>query len=332
VNYYNDNDSFSVKWLKALIAEGLIPKGDVDGRSITEIKPSELDGYTQCHFFTGIGGWPYALRLSGWPEDRPVFTGSCPCQPFSVAGQGKGIEDERHLWPAFRWLIAQKRPATIFGEQVASSDGREWLSGVRLDLETMGYEVGAADMCAAGVGAPHIRQRLFWVADSKHAQRRPSNTAGNQHNRKNTGREKKAGRPTACGTIDHGMAHSKQQGLEGRLRGRQGKEWENINGHAGRCGTTNGLGITNSARPQQGSKTAKGTRHRDSSKPADFWSNSIPIPCADGKWRRVPTQPFLFPLAPRLPNRVGALRGAGNAIVPQVAAAFIKATGMLSHG
>jgi DNA (cytosine-5)-methyltransferase 1 len=167
MNYYNDNDSFSVKWLKALIAEGLIPKGDVDDRSITEIKPNELDGYTQCHFFAGIGGWPYALRLSGWPEDRPVWTGSCPCQPFSVAGQGKGIKDERHLWPAFRWLIAQKRPATIFGEQVASSDGREWLSGVRLDLETMGYEVGAADLCAAGVGAPHIRQRLFWVAKSK---------------------------------------------------------------------------------------------------------------------------------------------------------------------
>jgi DNA (cytosine-5)-methyltransferase 1 len=210
MNYYNDNDSFSVKWLKALIADGLIPKGDVDDRSITEIKPSELDGYTQCHFFAGIGGWPYALRLSGWPEDRPVWTGSCPCQPFSVAGQGKGVKDERHLWPAFRWLIAQKRPATIFGEQVASSDGREWLSGVRLDLETMGYEVGAADLCAAGVGAPHIRQRLFW------------------------------------------------------------------------------LGITDSARPQQGSETAKGTRHRDSSKPAGFWSNSIPIPCADGKWRRVP--------------------------------------------
>jgi DNA (cytosine-5)-methyltransferase 1 len=333
VNYYNDNDSFSVKWLKALIAEGLIPEGDVDDRSITEIKPSELDGYTQCHFFAGIGGWPYALRLSGWPEDMPVWTGSCPCQPFSVAGQGKGIKDERHLWPAFRWLIAQKRPATIFGEQVASSDGREWLSGVRLDLETMGYEVGAADLCAAGVGAPHIRQRLFWVADSKHAQRRPSNTAGNQHNRKNTGREKKAGRPTACGTIDHG------------------------------------LGITNSARPQQGSKTAKGTRHRYSSKPACFWSNSIPIPCADGKWRRVPgrvadstskglegttgavlqgrgrgstwdsseehhleIEPLLFPLADGLPNRVGALRGAGNAIVPQVAAEFIKATGRLSHG
>jgi site-specific DNA-cytosine methylase len=245
VNYYNDNDSFSVKWLKALIAEGLIPKGDVDDRSITEIKPSELDGYTQCHFFAGIGGWPYALRLSGWPEDRPVFTGSCPCQPFSVAGQGKGIEDERHLWPAFRWLIAQKRPATIFGEQVASSDGREWLSGVRLDLETMGYEVGAADLCAAGVGAPHIRQRLFWVADSKHAQRRPSNTAGNQHNRKNTGREKKAGRPTACGAIYNGLGNSQAAGI-GKAKAAN-RTWENI--------TDRKYGNTHHQQRKRGSKT-----------------------------------------------------------------------------
>jgi DNA (cytosine-5)-methyltransferase 1 len=288
MNYYNDNDSFSVKWLKALIAEGLIPKGDVDDRSITEIKPNELDGYTQCHFFAGIGGWPYALRLSGWPEDRPVWTGSCPCQPFSVAGQGKGIEDERHLWPAFRWLIAQKRPATIFGEQVASSDGREWLSGVRLDLETMGYEVGASDLCAAGVGAPHIRQRLFWVAKSKSL-------------RLQKPRQKQRYTSKAPGRIDNGgMAHSKQQGLEGHAgdgdrRNQPGRQQAHANG-----------------------STAKGGA-------AGFWSNSIPIPCADGKWRRVPTQPTLFPLAPRLPNRVGALRGAGNAIVPQVAAAFIKA-------
>jgi DNA (cytosine-5)-methyltransferase 1 len=251
MNYYNDNDSFSVKWLKALIAEGLIPEGDVDDRSITEIKPSELDGYVQCHFFAGIGGWPYALRLSGWPEDRPVWTGSCPCQPFSVAGKGKGIKDERHLWPAFRWLIAQKRPATIFGEQIAESDGREWLSGVRLDLETMGYEVGAADLCAAGVGAPHIRQRLFWVAKSKSL-------------RLQKPRQKQGCASKAPGRIDNnGLADSKQQGLEG---------------HAGDGDRRNQPGRQQA---HADGSTAKGGA-------AGFWSNSIPIPCADGKWRRVP--------------------------------------------
>jgi DNA (cytosine-5)-methyltransferase 1 len=169
--YYNEIDKHAAQWLRNLIAEGLIAPGDVDERSIEDVLPSELAGYTQCHFFAGIGGWSYALRLAGWPDDRPVWTGSCPCQPFSAAGKGKGADDERHLWPAFRWLIDQCRPATVFGEQVASRLGRDWLAGVRADLEALGYGVGAADISAAGVGAPHIRQRLWWVADSNGRQR-----------------------------------------------------------------------------------------------------------------------------------------------------------------
>ena len=160
-SYYNENDRFAAAWLRELIDEGLIPEGEVDERSITDIRGSDLVGFTQCHFFAGIGGWSYALQLAGWPEDRPVWTGSCPCQPLSSAGQRKGHEDERHLWPAFYELIAERRPPTIFGEQVASKDGREWLCGIRTDLEDARYAVGAADLCAAGAGAPHIRQRIW---------------------------------------------------------------------------------------------------------------------------------------------------------------------------
>jgi DNA (cytosine-5)-methyltransferase 1 len=160
------------QWLRELIADGLIAQGEVDERSILDVRPADLAGFDQCHFFAGIGGWSYALRLAGWPDDRPVWTGSCPCQPLSSAGKQKGHADERHIWPAFYELIAECRPSTVFGEQVASKDGREWLAGVRADLEDARYAVGAADLCAAGVGAPHIRQRLFWVAD---AQRGPQN-------------------------------------------------------------------------------------------------------------------------------------------------------------
>ncbi len=166
MNYYNEIDPYAAQWLRNLITAGHIPAGDVDERSIVDVPGIDLAGYTQCHFFAGIGGWSRALELAGWPADRPVWTGSCPCQPLSSAGLQRGHADERHLWPAFHSLIAECKPATVFGEQVASKDGREWLCGVRADLEAMGYAVGAADLCAAGVGAPHIRQRLWWVADT----------------------------------------------------------------------------------------------------------------------------------------------------------------------
>ena len=164
-SYYNEIEPYAAEWLRNLIAEGLIAPGDVDERSIDEVAPDELEGYAQCHFFAGIGGWSYALRLAGWPDERPVWTGSVPCQPLSSAGQRRGHADRRHLWPAFFRLIAERRPATVFGEQVASKLGREWLAGVRADLEHVGYACGAADLPAASVGAPHIRQRLWWVAD-----------------------------------------------------------------------------------------------------------------------------------------------------------------------
>ncbi|MEM8034882.1 DNA cytosine methyltransferase, partial [Morganella morganii] len=167
--YYNENDPFAAQWLRNLIAAGHIAPGVVDERSIEDVTPDDLRGFTQCHFFAGVGVWSLALRRAGWPDDKPVWTGSCPCQPFSVAGKGNGFTDERHLWPAFFHLISECKPGVIFGEQVASKDGLGWLDLVQTDLEATNYATAAVDLCAAGFGAPHIRQRLFWVADSDNA-------------------------------------------------------------------------------------------------------------------------------------------------------------------
>lgn len=171
--WYNEIDPYCAEWLRKLMKLGLIAEGEVDERSITDVQPNDLQGFAQCHFFAGIGGWSYALRLAGWPDDRAVWTGSCPCQPLSCAGQRKGHADQRHLWPAFCRLIAECRPTACFGEQVASPDGREWLAGVRADLEALGYACGAADLCAAGVEAPHARQRIYWGANSMRTERGP---------------------------------------------------------------------------------------------------------------------------------------------------------------
>ena len=164
--YYNEIDPYAAQWLRNLINAGHIAPGIVDERSIEDVYPSDLRGFTQCHFFAGIGVWSLALRSAGWADDRPVWTGSCPCQPFSAAGAGAGFDDERHLWPHFFHLISECHPPAIFGEQVASRDANPWIDLVQDDLEGVGYRVGAVPFPACGVGAPNKRDRLYWVADS----------------------------------------------------------------------------------------------------------------------------------------------------------------------
>ena len=166
--YYNEFDKKKCAALKELMADGHISTGDIDDRPIQEVKPDELKGYTRCHFFAGIGLWDYALELAGWPTDRPVWTGSCPCQPFSSAGRQKGKADDRHLWPYWQRLIEECRPATVFGEQVASAVAHGWLDDVYQGLEAKGYAVGSAVLPACSVGAPHKRDRLWFVGHTEH--------------------------------------------------------------------------------------------------------------------------------------------------------------------
>jgi DNA (cytosine-5)-methyltransferase 1 len=246
--YYNENDSFAAQWLRNLILEGLIAPGHVDDRSIEEVRTDDLRGFTQCHFFAGLGGWSCALRLAGWPDDCPIWTGSCPCQPFSRAGKQQGASDERHLWPAFYRLIAECAPAVVFGEQIDGPLGREWISGIRLDLEAAGYAVGIAGLCAAGVQASHNRPRLYWVADADRERWYPRHDEGAR------------------------------------------------------------MGHRSSVEPG---------RHRS------FWDGFETHEGDDGSLRR--SGSGIFPLAAGVSARVGKLRAAGNAIVPQVAAEFIRA-------
>jgi DNA (cytosine-5)-methyltransferase 1 len=310
VNYYNENDPKTAAWLRELIRADIISAGDVDERSIVDVKPYELTRYTQQHFFAGIGGWPLALRLAGWPDNQPVRTGSCPCQPFSQSGKQLGTKDERHLWPVFRDLITFGDATITFGEQVASPLGREWLAGIRADLEGLGYEVGAADLCAAGLGAPHIRQRLYWVAHTN--QRRRNSRRGKE----SQGKERQSGN-----------GESEQRG------GTNGLVLANGAGrNAGQptCATTRHRSPAESASgaDRMGNSNGAGSQGRNERiLECDYqWppgTTNLVVCCEDGKARRF--EPGAFPLADGIPHRVGLLRGYGNAIVPQLAAEFIQA-------
>jgi DNA (cytosine-5)-methyltransferase 1 len=319
--YYNEIDPYAAEWLRNLIAAGRIAPGDVDERSIKDVRADDLKGYTQCHFFAGIGVWSYALRLAGWPDDRPVWTGSCPCQPFSAAGKGEGVNDERHLWPVWFNLIRQCKPRVVFGEQVEAAIRHGWLDLIQTDLEGIGYAVAPVGIPAAGFGAPHIRQRLWFVADAE---------AGGQ--RKHGSASRQAGY-AALGDAIIGLDNNNPR-LEGQRGGHQaeGRQRQGAVRSVAEAGESGGVvnagdgsGQRGESRPVERRLSAR--TESDAAVRAGptngHWRNADWLHCRDGKWR--PVEPGTFPLAHGAAARVGRLRAYGNAIVPQVAAEVISA-------
>jgi len=161
-------------------------------------------------------------------------------------------------------------------------------------MEALGYAVGAADLCAAGIGAPHIRQRLWFVglaySDCKRLHRESILLRGNK-----PGWIPKEDTETAGGRKDGGVADAYSQQWNGRWNDRQRRRVESAIGRS--------IGAA--------------------SKTESHWRNADWLWCRDGKWR--PVEPGTFPLAYGVSGMVAHLRGYGNAIVPQVAATFIKA-------
>ncbi|HDY9090154.1 TPA: DNA cytosine methyltransferase [Klebsiella pneumoniae] len=375
--YYNEIDPFAAQWLRNLIAAGHIAPGEVDERSIEDVTPDDLKGFTQCHFFAGIGVWSHSLRLAGWPDDRPVWTGSCPCQPFSAAGKGDGFADERHLWPHFFHLISERRPQHVFGEQVASGNANTWFDLVQADLEGVGYAFGLVLFTSAGIGAPHIRERAYWVAnaDSVISDRRGNlrtpgrdeysdsgddgRLADANHDRQQPGcgtgccrKCAKAGDNSGRRLEDGGLGNSNVARLEGLsgndcAAGRKGATGPAAapGVHDGMANTTGQLhhecndGANEFGRSRDAEQNRLGGEPVRALEVNGFWRDADWLFCRDGKWR--PVEPGTFPLvdgaAARMgrvepgvarvasSNRVGRLKGYGNAINAQAAAAFIRA-------
>lgn len=353
--YYNEIDPDAVLILRALIEDGVIAPGEIDSRSISEVQPDDLSGFTQCHFFAGGGLWSVAARLAGWADDRPLWTASCPCQPFSVAGKGAGADDARHLWPDVLRLASARRPPVIVGEQVAGKAGYGWFDGVRADLAGEGYASRAVDIPACAVDAPHIRSRQYWVAlaDAEKLQcgaglrEDPAQRDGPVAANRDGGCELLA--DADCGGRA-GWPENAQRSTIGRSAAERPDDVEHAESQRRRKGRTEpelrsgwaaaasadvsgvsmGHAIGARLEGQRGygdDAPGRTVTDRPATAPngrnGSFWSDHEWLTCHDGKARR--TQPGIPLLVDGLPGRVGLWRVAGNAISPVLAAEVIGA-------
>ena len=351
--YYNENDAEKAAWIRELIRENIVAPGEVDERDIRQVDAADLRGFTQCHFFAGIAVWSYALRLAGWPDDRPCWTGSCPCPSFSCAGKGEGFDDPRHLWPNWYPLICECRPRTIFGEQANDAIGFGWLDLVSTDLEEAGYAFAPAVLGAHSVGAGHKRQRLYFCADSEAAEvlarhgevqartgaqvshrsgnggllEHRSNPNGRQSSNRNlqrSGEQRLLAEDCGTGNGEHatrtGEATTEQRGQQcGAIAPGETGECSHAlsprpEGHFGHVRDWRGPGWLD---PLTARSVAEAGATRGFWGDCDWWY------ARDGKYR--PIEPGLFPLAHGATNRVLKLRGYGDAICAEVAKAFIEA-------
>ncbi len=302
--YYNEFDLKKAAMLKQLMGDGHIPEGDIDTRSIKEVKANEIRHYRQAHFFAGIGLWTYALKLAEWPSDRPVWTGSCPCQPFSSAGRKKGAGEDRHLWPYWHRLIKECQPSEIFGEQVASAIAYGWLDTVAHDLEEKNYSIAAAVLPACAVGSPSARNRLWFVAKSAiNDDYRDSSefSSPQQSTSIQRPRQIRHAEPSSAGF----MGDPELYGFSASDLG--GRDVENVYRSAQRtlC-------------PEQFERAGPAV---DVPK---LWRDTTWLACPDGRYRSI--KPGIRLLVNGYPHHDAIIHAIGDGIVPQVAAEFIKAS------
>lgn len=166
--YYNEIEEFPCVWLGNLQKKNLIAPGFVDQRDIADVDASDLEGFKQCHFFAGIGGWSCCLRIVGWPDDCPIWSISCPCPPWSRSRvwnrHEHGKNDYRDLWPIMMPLIRKLKPRYIIGEQVAGKQAAKWIDRTKRDLEKAGYSFIERRLLASDAGSPQRRQRNYFFA------------------------------------------------------------------------------------------------------------------------------------------------------------------------
>ena len=306
---------------------------------------------THLDLFSGIGGFALAARWAGLQTiqfveldpycqrvlkknfpDVPIhddvktfdatqlcrpwlITGGYPCQPFSQAGQRRGKEDDRHLWPQMFRVIRECRPAWICAENVAGHISMG-LDEVLADLESEDYSCRAFVIPACAKDAPHRRDRVWIVGNSKendsNSNRQRSHRTGEQQFRSSEPADREISESgQICEVLANRGRSEKRDSTD--VAYSNGTRWEKREGK-----TTSPVLRTQQHR---GEDVAYSNSIRQQV-PESSCGSKEPEDCSRGRWK---PEPSVGRVAHGIPKRVDRLRGLGNAIVPQVAYEIIHA-------
>jgi DNA (cytosine-5)-methyltransferase 1 len=265
-----------------------------------------------------------------------ILTGGFPCQPYSQAGQRKGKEDERHLWPEMLRAIQEIKPKYIVGENVfglLNWNGGMVFDEVHSDLESAGYEVQAVVIPAAAVNAPHGRDRVWFVATNTQFKSEGSDGGTNDETQRNIRRGNEG---DVLGTLRSDGIITDTNGISN-----WGKSKQSPAAHKqGRSSKTN-TGIGNEGEQQFIRDIASEGDATNTNGPGGAKDNGIgksgfnDQTSSANSWDNFPTQSPICGGDDGLPTELDgitfskwrneSIKAYGNAIVPQVAYEIFKA-------
>lgn len=249
------------------------------------------------------------IRNAGISKTVDIVYGGFPCQPFSVAGNKKGKNDTRYLWPEFSRVVRDFRPRWVVGENVPGILSIA-ADTVCADLEREGYEVGIFDYEAASVGAKHRRERIFFVAHAGRALRQRISEAGDAGETDEKGNASATERPSSAHVADTNSKRLQNADEPGELRAQNGERTAIEPSQSGRVHAPNSscprCERVQSGRLSEAHTIFSGGGRREPEPELGRGFNGFPAGL-DG----------ISPIATGIPNRTNRLKALGNAVVPQ---------------
>ena len=242
-----------------------------------------------------------------------IITGGFPCQPFSIAGKQKGTNDDRHLWPEMFRIIKELKPRWVIGENVRGivniQDGVVFET-VCTDLESEGYEVQAFNIPAAGVGAPHRRERIWIVAHSNDTRNRTPKHETNKDGQKTDERRQEQSQLKSSGHSKdvENSRRTLRQGSSIREKNEDETKKEDANQYQ-RSSSSPEPNVANASAGRRASQKTEIPTRGNGTEHQSWWQS----------------EPDVGRVAHGVPGRVHRLRALGNSIVPKIAEEIGKA-------